>query len=350
MKLNNPVNLAIIGTGAWSGCIGNVMNKSKKVNLVTCYDPNKKKRIAFSEKFHCEQEDSYLDVLKQTDIDGVHLATPNASHAEQTILAAQYGKHVFVEKPIANTIADAEKMITACQDAKVTLMVGQHMRRLSGIRKLKELIDDGTIGLPIQVESNYSQNLGFAISPESFRWKGDNSGCPGGSLMTLGIHSADVFNYLLGPIYSAFAFFNKLYIPAPVDDVTTAIFKYESGVLGYLGSNYASPKAVWFYIYGTEANLLFTVTPPELPFEEYLLWWEGVDQDSSLKIFKKGQTGSESLPFEYGNPILEEVEEFADCIQTGARPETDGEGALSALRLINAAIESAGSGKEVLLN
>ena len=135
--------------------------------------------------------------------------------------------------------------------------------------------------------------------------------------MTLGIHSADVFNYLLGPIYSAFAFSNKLYIPAPVDDVTTTIFKYESGVLGYLGSNYASPKAVWFYIYGTEANLLFTVTPPELPFEEYLLWWEGVDQDSSLKIFKKGQTGSESLPFEYGNPILEEVEEFAAALKYG---------------------------------
>ena len=100
---------------------------------------------------------------------------------------------------------------------------------------------------------------------------------------------------------------------------------------------------------GTEANLLFTVTPPELPFEKYLLWWEGVDQDSSLQIFKKGQAGSEDIPLEYGNPILQEIEEFADCVQPGDKPETDGEGALSAPQLISAAIEPTHCGKEVLL-
>jgi quercetin dioxygenase-like cupin family protein len=109
---------------------------------------------------------------------------------------------------------------------------------------------------------------------------GDVFFIPAGSLMTMGIHHADVFNYLFGPIKSVFSYFNKLYIPAPVEDVTATVFQYETGVLGYLGSNYVSPKAVWFYVYSTEANLLCTITPLELPFEEYLLWWQQVDQDN----------------------------------------------------------------------
>lgn len=129
--------------------------------------------------------------------------------------------------------------------------------------------------------------------------------------------------------------------------MTTTIFQYESGVLGYLGSNYASPKALWFYVYGTEANLLCTVTPPELPFEEYLQWWQKCDQDTKVEIFEKGKTGSKNVPITEGNPVLEEIDEFAHCIQTGTRPETDGECALTALALIRAAIESARTGEQV---
>jgi len=343
------VKLALIGAGAWSGAVGNAMMKSRKVRLATCFDVNPQKQRALSEKFDCRQEASYEDVLKRDDIDGVHLISPNAVHAEQAILAARHGKHVFVEKPMANTLADAKKMIAACQEANVVLMVGHHLRRLAGFRKLKALIADGAIGDPIQVEANFSQNLGFALTPDSFRWRGDDSGCPAGALMTLGIHHADLLNYLLGPIETVFAYFNKLYIEAPVEDVTTTIFQFKSGVLGYLGSNYASPKACWVYVYGTEANLLCTVTLQQLPFEAYLLRWQKIDQDTRLQIFRKGRTGGEDIALNTGNPILEEIDEFADCIRTGKKPETDGHGALQALALVRAAIKSARSGKKVKL-
>jgi predicted dehydrogenase len=343
---NSKLKLALIGAGAWSGAVGDAIMKSKRVRLVTCFDVNPQKRQALSEKFDCQQEASYEDVLKREDIDAVHLISPNAVHAEQAILAARYGKHVFVEKPIANTLADGKKMIAACQKADVVLMVGHHLRRLAGFRKLKTLIAGGTLGEPIQVEANFSQNLGFALTPESFRWRGDDSGCPAGALMTLGIHHADLLNYLLGPIETVFAYFNKLYIEAPVEDVTTAIFQFKSGILGYLGSNYASPKACWVYVYGTEANLLCTVTLQQLPFEEYLLRWQMIDQDTRLQIFKKDRTGSEDIALDAGNPILEEIDEFADCIRSGKKPETDGRGAMQALALVRAAIDSARSGKQ----
>jgi predicted dehydrogenase len=343
----STLKLALIGAGAWSGAVCNAMIKSKKIELMTCFDVIPEKRQALSDKFGCSQEASYEDVLKRDNIDAVHLISPNAVHAEQAILAARHGKHVFVEKPIANTLADGEKMIAACQKANVILMVGHHLRRLAGFRKLKALIAGGAIGEPIQVEANFSQNLGFALTPESFRWCGDDSGCPAGALMTLGIHHVDLLNYLLGPIETVFAYFNKLYIEAPVEDVATTIFQFKSGILGYLGSNYASPKACWVYVYGTEANLLCTVTLQQLPFEEYLLRWQMIDQDTRLQIFKKGRTGCEDIALGAGNPILEEIDEFADCIRSGKKPETDGPGALQALAVIRAAIDSARSGKQV---
>jgi len=342
-----PVRLALIGTGAWSGAVGKAMVKSRKAKLVTCFDPVHEKAKAFGETFGCEQEDSYEKVLERKDIDGVHIISPNAVHAEQTLLAASRRKHVFVEKPIANTMADGRRMIEACQKAGVVLMVGHHMRRLAGFRKIKELVESGAIGDPIQVDANFSQNLGFALTPESFRWRGDDSGCPAGSLMTLGIHHADLFNYLFGPIRNVFSYFSKLYVEAPVEDVTATVFQFESGVLGYLGSNYASPKALWMYIYGTKANLLCTVTLQELPFEEYLLRWQDIDQDTRVQIAKKGETGFQDVPIGQGNPILEEIDEFADCVRTGKRPETDGEGALVALAFIRAAIESSRAGVAV---
>lgn len=347
MTENNPVRVALIGAGAWSGAVCDAMMKSKKVELVTCFDIIAEKQQALSDKFGCSCEASYEDVIKRNDIDAVHLISPNAVHAEQAILAARHGKHVFVEKPLTNTIVDAKKTIAACREADVVLMVGQHLRRLAGFRKLKALIDDGAIGKPIQVEANFSQNLGFALTPESFRWRGDDTGCPAGALMTLGIHHSDLMNYLLGPIETVFAYFNRLYIEAPVEDVNTTICQFKSGVLGYLGTNFASPKSCWVCVYGTEANLRCTVTLQELPFEEYLLRWQKIDEDTRVKIFKKGKTGGEDIALNTGNPILEEIDEFADCIRTGDSPETDGEGGLQALAYIRAAIESARTGKQI---
>ncbi|NIM97154.1 MAG: hypothetical protein GTO24_03415, partial [candidate division Zixibacteria bacterium] len=107
-------------------------------------------------------------------------------------------------------------------------------------------------------------------------------GCPAGALMTMGVHHADTLNYFFGPIETVFAYFNRLYIPADVEDVATTIFQFQSGVLGYLGSTYASPRTNWMYVYGTEANLLCSLSLPQLSFEEYLNVWPVVDRYTQL--------------------------------------------------------------------
>jgi predicted dehydrogenase len=349
MKKEAPIGVGIVGIGSWAEVIADAVRRSKKMKLVTCYSRTPERRMAFSKRFGCDQEKSYEDLLNRKDVAGVLLITPNAVHAEQTELAARCGKHVFVEKPIANTLADGKRMIQACRKAGVVLMIGHNMRRLAGFRKVKELLDKGRIGEPVMVEANFSHNLGFSLTAEKWRWAGDDSGCPAGSLMTMGVHHADTLIWLFGPIKSVFSNFSRLHIPAPVEDTTMTIFRFQSGILGYLGSNYCSPKANFVNVYGTKANLLCNVSMPNVPFDDYLQMWPSADRFTRLAISDlKGNDGKE-LPLTVGDAILEEVDEFADCIRTGAKPETDGQSALAALALIRAAIESARTGEQVLL-
>jgi predicted dehydrogenase len=212
---------------------------------------------------------------------------------------------------------------------------------------MKELMDKGAIGQPVMVESNFSANFGFELTPDKWRYYGDDSGCPAGSLMTMGVHHADTLNHFFGPIQKVFAYFNKLYIPAQVEDVTMTIFQFESGVLGYLGSSYVTPRTNWMNVYGTEAILLCSVSLPNVPFDEYLKIWPIVDKYTLLQLFDKRKDKPETIPLSIGDPILEEIDEFADCIHTGKKPETDGEGGLMALALIRAAIDAAHTGKPV---
>jgi scyllo-inositol 2-dehydrogenase (NAD+) len=305
MVINDKVRVALIGIGSWSAVIANAVQRSSKLEMATCFTRDPKKRAAFSKKYGCDQDKSVDDVLKRTDIDGVLLTTPNAVHAEHALAAARHGKHVYVEKPIANTMSDARKMVEACRDAGVALLVGQDMRRLAGFRKMKALIDRGAIGKPVMVESNFSARLGFELTPDKWRWYGDDSGCPAGALMTMGIHHADTLNYFFGPVEKVFSFFSKLYIPADVEDVEMTTFRFESGVLGHIGSTYASPRANWIRAYGTDGHLVCNLSLPNLPFDEYLKVWSVVDKYTCLQHFDKAKDEPETIPLPIGDPILE---------------------------------------------
>jgi len=166
MGKQDKVRVALIGIGSWAGVIANAVQRSQKLEMAACYSRNPEKRAAFSTKYGCDQAKSFEDVIKRSDIDGVLLTTPNNIHAEHALLAAKEGKHVYVEKPIANTMADGRKMVAACRDAGVTLLVGHDMRRLAGFRKMKEMIDQGAIGKPVMVEANFSARLGFELTPD----------------------------------------------------------------------------------------------------------------------------------------------------------------------------------------
>lgn len=340
----NVVRVGISGLGAFSSVLANAIEKSSKTTLVTCFTRTPEKREAFSVRYRCGQDRSFEEMVRRDDIDAVVLATPNAVHREQAELAARHGKHVFVEKPIANTLEDGRAMINACRGAGVVLMVGHIARRYAGNRMAKKLLDDGKLGKPMLVETNLSSDQGTTLVPDGFRWRGDDLGSPGGPLMTMGVHHADTLNYLFGPVKTVFSLFNRMHIAAPIPDVTTTVLEFDSGMLGYIGSTFASPRTNWMRIYGTEANLVRATAGIDRKLDSGRR--RSVDEDTRLELIR-GPAGPQPVEFPIGDPMLEQIDEFADCIQQKTQPETDGESSLRALAVIRAAIESAASRRPV---
>jgi predicted dehydrogenase len=347
-SMNNQkrVRLGLSGCGFFSVVTANAVKKSKNTELVACFDVIPEKRRKRAEESGCDEEKSYEALVARDDIDGVLLTTPNAVHAEQAVLAAERGKHVYVIKPIANTLADGKRMIEACEKAGVVLMVGHPKRRSAGVRKVKALIDEGVLGQLIMAEANGSSAQGFELTPDQFRWKGDDSGCPSGALMTIGVHNADVFNYLFGSVKTVFSFFNKLYIPAEVEDVTVTVCRFASGALGYIGANFASSRTDWMYFYGTQANILLRSPIVDVPFADVNKATASAPRPTQLVLIEKGKE-ERNIPLASIDAYLEEMDEFARCIRTGDRPETNGATGLASLAIVRAAIDSARTGKPV---
>lgn len=341
------VRLGISGLGSFSAVLANAIEKSKNATLVACYTRTPQKRETFAARYRCAQEKSFEAMVQRNDLDAVVLVTPNAVHREQAELAARYGKHVFVEKPIANTLEDGRAMIDACRRAGVVLMVGHVARRHSGNRMAKRLIDSGALGKPVMVEANLSSEQGLTLEPGEFRWTGDDTGCPAGPLMTMGIHHADTLTHIFGPVKSVYSLFNRLCIAAPIPDVTTTILNFRSGMLGYIGSSFASPRTNWMYVYGTEANLTRTFIGVDRKLDPERK--RSVDENTRLELIT-GTGGAKRIELPVGDPMLEQIDEFADCIRSGRTPETDGESSMHPLAVIRAAIESAATGKPVELN
>jgi predicted dehydrogenase len=172
-------------------------------------------------------------------------------------------------------------------------------------------------------------------------------------MMTLGVHPAETLQYLLGPIQSASAFFNRLCLKTEIIDTGTAIFRFESGALGYLGSNFITPWVNYCNIYGTEANLYLTVDlPARKPDEtpgQYGDTWNYADRNSALYLKRKGEDQKIKVDLKTGEILTEEVKEFADCIRNHKVPETGGPEAMQALAVIVAAIRAARTGEVVSL-
>jgi len=348
---NDVVGVGLIGCGGFSGDMADVVKRSKKAELIACFDIIPEKREEFSKRYVCDYEKNYEAVLERSDIDGVILVSPNSLHAEQTILAAEHGKHVLVQKPIANLISDARRMIEACHKNGVILSVAHNQRRLAAYRKMKNMVETGSLGKTVMVETNFSHNAGFRLTPQAWRWY--EAECPGGPIMTNGIHAADTLQYLLGPIQSVTSYLQRLCISAEIIDTGMSIFEFESGTLGYLGSNFVTPWVYYFNLYGTEANLYFTADLPPRRSQapgQYRFDWNHADHYSDLYLKPKGEHKRIKLDLKSGEALLEEMEEFADCIRCGRSPEVSGQEGMQALAVILAVIRSAKSGKPIKIS
>src|SRR4051812_31190871 len=118
------VKVACIGMGWWSDVLADAIKRSGKLTITACYSRSEEKRQKFSAKYNCRAARSYDELLNDRSIEAVINTTPNSVHLETTSAAAKAGKHVFLDKPIANTVEDAKALTEACRRAKVVLALG----------------------------------------------------------------------------------------------------------------------------------------------------------------------------------------------------------------------------------
>ena len=157
------------------------------------------KREAFAAKYCCRAAASYEAILADPEIEAIINTTPNDVHLETTRAAAEAGKHVFLDKPIANTVVGRRaRSRECCREAGVVLALGYQRRRESHFRWIKQQIEAGRFGKLVNAEANISRDrLGkFDLSS----WRYTAAGMPGGVMLQIGIHYVDVLDYLMGPI------------------------------------------------------------------------------------------------------------------------------------------------------
>jgi 1,5-anhydro-D-fructose reductase (1,5-anhydro-D-mannitol-forming) len=240
------IGIAIIGTGRWAPRLAEAAERAG-LHLATCFSRDETARREFAESFGCHPASSFNAAVEHPDVQGVLIVTPNDTHADQTIACAQRGRHVFVEKPIADTIDAGERMRDACNAAGVTLMVGHAFRRLGAARRTKQLIEQGALGKPVLAEANMS--LPGAFDPNA--WRAHRARNPGGPLMQLGIHHVDTLASWLGPIQEASGRFAHVHTDAEIDDVGVVNLRFASGALASVTGSYVSPKTCFLRLYGT---------------------------------------------------------------------------------------------------
>jgi predicted dehydrogenase len=322
-----PLRVACIGMGWWSDVLADAIQRSGKLKIVACYTRSEQKRQAFAAKYGCRPSHSYEAILADSAIEAIVNTTPNDAHLETTRAAAAAGKHVFLDKPIANTVSEGRSIAAICRKADVVLALGYQRRRESHFRWIRRQIDDGVFGKLVNAEANISRDRLGKIDLNSWRYQA--AGMPGGVMLQIGIHYTDVLEYLIGPVKAVRGQFAQLVLPGDNPDVASLILEHENGALSTLNASYASASEYYLMnIYGKEASAYY-------------------DMHGGLRLLKRGETKPANIPCAKNDAFVEELEEFAAAVRGQGVPEMDGERASTSLAVIRAGIVSAREGRRV---
>jgi predicted dehydrogenase len=244
---------ASVGLGWWSDELAKAIHgKGEKLRIVACCSRSAEKRAAFAKTFSARPIETYEAVLRDEEIDAVLLTTPHSLHAEHVSAAAAAGKHVFVEKPFTLTARSAAAAVAACGAHGVVLAVGHNRRFAPAAAALKAMVADGSFGTILHAEANFSAPGALAYTPE--RWRANRIESPAGALAAFGIHMIDALTSLLGPMARLACQAKRRAVKVDMDDTTSALFEFQSGVTGYLGSHFACPYTSYLCVFGTAAN------------------------------------------------------------------------------------------------
>jgi predicted dehydrogenase len=325
-----PIRFGLVGLGGHGRRLQEAVAEVSGVHVGAVYDPDAGEADAAARRFGCEASASFEALIARDDLDAVVLVTPNAVHRSQAEAAFAAGLDVFVEKPIANTVADGRAMVEAAEHAGRGLMVGHNIRFGRAARTAKRMLEAGTLGEVVSAEIHYSADNVQKGTHEGWRFQPGQ--CPLLPVMQLGIHAIDLVHYLLGPVERAVARARSLLTAPGIVDHVAGLLTLENGLSATVVSNYCTPDLFQVRLASTKGILLVDWIPHR------------------LTLLPRGNRTAHPEIHDFsgyeGEDLIAEIEAFAESIRTRTPPETTGRVGLQALAVVEAMARSAQDGKE----
>ncbi|KOY17167.1 Gfo/Idh/MocA family protein [Paenibacillus xylanivorans] len=314
---------------------------NENVELVAFADPIVERAEKMAETYGGKAYSSYEELLASEEVDAVSVCTPNYLHASMAIAAANAGKHVLVEKPMAVTTEEGEQMIEAAKKNGVYLMVGHNQRLMPPHIKAKEILDSGKLGKVLNFRTSFGHPgpEGWSVDgAESWFFRKEEAIM--GAMGDLGVHKSDFIRYLLDDEVSEVAgFISTLHKEnTKVDDNATCLLRMKSGAIGTLVASWTQYRA------GDNSTVLWcengvmkigTVEGDEVIVEL---------TNGTVETYKVGAMATNDKQVPSGV-----IDAFVESIVTQTPPSISGEEGLRSLQVILAAFESEKTGQIVKL-
>ncbi len=332
--MNDILNIGIIGCG-WAGeqhARAYLKLKGAKILAVADVDEGKARELVAkwgAEAWHID----YRSVLEDPRIDAVSICLPHYLHSEVAVQAAEAGKHILCEKPIANNLDEADAMIRAAERAGVTLMIAENVRFHPINLKIKELIEQNYIGdiFLARIFRDHEMHESLRRRP----WFLDRKKAGGGIWMSGGIHDVDTLRMLLGDAETISLFQAKSVFPEMEgDDTVAALLRFRSGAVGVVTESFStktfkslSPNGCPTVLNGTSG----TITIRDYEVEIYGEKTRDPDSCIRMKVEEK-------------DTFIEETKHFVNCVKSGETPVTSGVEERRTLAVILAGYESLNMG------
>ncbi len=314
------VRVGVVGLGYWGPNLARNVDLVPGAELVWCCDAREELRAKLAPKhprarFTAELE----DLLGDETLDAIVLATPVPTHATLAVRVLEAGKHCFVEKPLAVSVADAELAVAAARASGRRLMVGHLLEYHPGVRKLKEIADSGELGDIHYIYSN-RLNLGQLRADENALW-------------SLGAHDISVILHLAGEDPFEVSAHGESYMRPGIEDVVFAFLRFPSGLAAHLHLSWLDPhKERRFTVVGSQRMATFDDMDLE---RKVTVYDKGFDQSASSYgeyITRAGDIYSPRIS--NAEPLRLEIEHFVECVRSGASPRSDGESGLRVVRVL----------------
>jgi predicted dehydrogenase len=319
--VTQPLTIGVVGLGYWGPNLARNFAAIPGCAVTWLCDADEAARDRIARTLPAARATADLDdLLGDPDLDAIVLATPVPTHADLAVRALEAGKHCFVEKPLAQSVADAERAVAAAQRAGRVLMVGHLLEYHPGVRRLKELTESGELGDEIYYIYGNRLNLGKLRADENALW-------------SLGAHDVSVVLHLAGEEPVEVQAHGESYVRPGVEDVVFCFMRFPSGLTAHLHLSWLDPhKERRFTVVGSQKMATFD----DMELERKLTVYDkGFDEDSRTYgeyITRSGDVFSPRIP--NVEPLRVECEHFIDAIRSGQSPRSDGASGLRVVRVL----------------